>query len=430
MSPELNTSGPAMALCDCNAMFVSSQLIFEPWLQDMPVVVLSTNDGNAIARNSYAKALGIKMGHPWHELAPLHAKGQLKVYSANFALYQTVSEKVMAVLARHAARMEVYSVDEAWLAPPTINGDLEPWAREVREAVLKQVGMPTGIGIGTTKTMAKLANWAAKRWVKQTGNVVDIRHPGRLEKLLKCAPVSEVWGVGSRLTQRLERDLSITTAWQLATAERRLLRRLYGVTMERTARELCGQRCFGFEEGPEPQQQIISSQSFGQRVHDKATLAAAIATYIGRAAAKMRRQGSVAHCLRVFVRTSSFARSGEPYSASDIATFAAPTDDTRELIAAAMSLLERIYREGPAYAKAGIVLSQLVPARHRTDDLFAPGRRAESPALMGVLDDINLKMGRGTVRLARESAQSGWEMRRQFLSPYYTTRWDDLPRVR
>lgn len=411
-------------------MYTSCQLIFEPWLQGQAIVTLSANDGNAIARNREAKALGIRMGHPWHELAPLHRQGRLHAYSANFALYQTISDKVMALLARHASQIEVYSIDEAWLAPPPIHGDLEPWGREVREDVLRQVGMPTGVGIGTTKTMAKLGSWAAKRWFQQTGSVVDLRLPGRLEKLLKRAPVNEVWGIGPRLSQRLEHDLRITSAWQLAMAERRLLRRLYGVTVERTARELCGERCFGFEEGPAPQQMIISSQSFGARVYDQAALGAAIATYTGRAAAKLRRQGSMAHCLRVFVRTSPFARTGEPYSASDMATFPCPTDDTRELITAAMELLERIYRHGPAYAKAGIVLSQLVPARHRTEDLFAPGRRPGSPAVMGVLDEINQKLGRGALRVARESAQQGWEMRRQFLSPYYTTRWDDLPRVR
>ena len=394
------------------------------------MVTLSANDGNCIARSPEAKAMGIKMGQPWHELSPLYYQGRLHVFSANFALYQSISDRVMALLSRHASQIEIYSVDEAWLAPPPVRDDLEPWGRAVREDVLRQVGMPTGIGIGTTKTMAKLASWAAKRWVRQTGNVVDIRLPGRLEKLLKRAPVNEVWGIGPRLTARLEKDMGVTTAWQLAMAERRLLRRLYGVTVERTARELCGERCFGFEEGPEPQQQIISSQSFGERVYDQAALGSAIATYTGRAAAKLRRQGSVAHCLKVFVRTSPFSRTGEPYSASDIATFPSPTDDTRELISAAISLLDRVYRQGPAYAKAGIVLSQLAPAKHRTEDLFSPGSRSGSPAVMGVLDEINQKMGRGTVRIAREGAQRGWEMRRQFLSPYYTTRWEDLPRAR
>ncbi|WP_304526870.1 DUF4113 domain-containing protein [Halomonas sp. I5-271120] len=430
MTTEINTSGVPLAIFDCNAMYVSTHMIFEPWKAAHPAVVLSVNDGNIVARSAEAKRLGITMGQPWHEVAPLYRAGKLYVYSANFVLYQSISDRIMTLLAREAGRVSPYSVDEAWVSPPPISGDLEPWGREIRASIMKQIGMPMGVGIGTTKTMAKLANWAAKKWAHQTGNVVDIRLDDRLEKLLKAAPVGEIWGIGPRLTKRLESDLRITSAWQLAMADKRLLRRHFGVTVERTARELCGERCFDFEDDPVPQQTIISSQSFGQKVQDKEVLASAVATYVARGAAKLRRQGSLTHCLSVFARTSPFARTGEPYSASQIISFNSPTSDTRDLTAAAMEAVDRIYRPGVQFAKAGIQLSQFVPAKNRTDDLFAPGQRPESPAVMSVMDDINRKMGRGAVRVARAGAQHGWEMKRQFASPHYTTRWEDLPVAR
>ena len=415
------------ALVDCNSCYSSAETIFRPWLRERPVITLSANDGNVIARNRPAKDLGIPMGAPWHEVAPLYRRGQIEVFSSNFALYQNISDRVMTLLSRLAPRISIYSIDECWVDLSGMPGDLADWGTQTRKAVLQQIGMPVGIGISSTKTLAKLSNWASKNWARQTGNVVDLRDPARRDKLLHIAPVDEVWGIGSRLSRRLKADLNITTAWGLATANRRLLRRYYGVTVERTSRELLGEQCFAFDEGPVPKQQIIASQSFGSRVYDQQRLAAALATHTGRAAAKLRAQDSLTHCLQVFVQTSPFDHRGTPYSARDIATFPCPTDDTRELISAATTLLKRIYREGPAYAKAGVMLSQFVPSRNRTDDLFAPGRRADTEKVMAVMDSINAKMGRGTVRIAQEDAAKGWEMRRQFLSPAYTTRWQDLP---
>jgi DNA polymerase V len=426
VTPLPSPSAP-IALVDCNSCYASAETIFRPWLRDRPVVVMSSNDGNVIARSAVAKALGIAMGAPWHEIAPLYRRGQIVVFSSNFALYQDISDRVMALLGRLAPAISVYSIDEAWVDLSGLGCDLETWGHETRTTLLQQIGMPVGVGISVNKTLAKLANWGAKTWAAQTGNVVDLRDAGRREKLLKLAPVSEVWGIGSRLTRRLEADLGISTAWQLATANPRLLRRHYGVTVERTARELAGERCFPFDEDPVPKQQIIASQSFGRRVHDREGLAAALASLTARAAAKLRGQGSLTHCLQAFVHTSPFDRRGTPYSARQIVAYPNPTDDSRELVAGAMQALERMYQPGPAYAKAGVMLSQFVPARHRTDDLFAPGQRPGSEALMLVMDRINAKMGRGTVRIAQEEVASGWQMRREFLSPAYTTRWEDLP---
>lgn len=423
-------SGKAIALVDCNACYCSCETIFKPWLRDHPVVVLSNNDGNCIARNAPAKALDIKMGQPWHELAPLYRQGRLHVFSANFALIQDISNRVMGTLEQMTPRLEIYSVDEAWLDASGLGDDLTEWARYVRETVLSTVGMPTGVSIGHTKTQAKIASWAAKKWARQTGNVLDIRDPIRLEKLLKIAPVSEVWGIGSRLTKRLASDMNITTAWQLATANPKLLRRHYGVPVERTARELLGERCFGFEEGPEPRQMIAFTRAFGRRVRDLPSLSSAIASYTTQAAVKLRSQGSLAQCLQVFAHTSPFARKGIPYHGREIVSLPYPTSDSRVLVEAAQRALRCLYRDGYDYAKGGVILSQIVPSAHYTGDLFSPGPRPGSDALMQTIDAVNEKMGRGAVRLAREEAAQGWKMRQQFLSPRYTTRWEDLPVAR
>lgn len=419
----------SIALVDCNSAYASMEILFQPWLRDQAVVVLSSNDGNAIARNAPAKALGVKMGQPWHEIASLYRQGKLHVFSSNFALYQEVSNRVMATLEQLAPRISIYSIDEAWVDCSGLREDLNGWGANVRSKVFESVGMPVGVGIGSTKTMAKLSSWAAKTWAQQTNGVVDIRNRVRLEKLLKIAPVAEVWGIGPRLTQRLERDMGITTAWGLATANRRLLRRHYGVTVERTSRELLGEACYGFEEGPEPKQMIASTQSFGRKIYDRQALASALATYTARAAAKLRAQGSLAQCMQVFASTSAFSR-GEPYKGHEIVSLPYPTADTRDLVKSAQTALWQFYRDGPAYARAGVVLSQFVPSAHYIGDLFQGGPNPKSEATMKVVDALNQRMGRGTVRLGREDVDQGWRMKRQFLSPSYTTRWTDLPIAR
>lgn len=430
MSLPLRRSGRVFLLADMNAAYASIQTLFQPWLRDRPVVVLSSNDGNVIARNPHAKALGIKMGQPWHEVAPLYRAGRLHVFSPNFALYADLSERFMTIVAREAPAIAPYSIDEVFFDGTGIDAvnDMEAFGQQLRQAVDRELGIPIAVGAGHTKTQAKLANWAAKKWLSASHGMLDIREPARLEKLMRRAPVAEVWGIGPRLARRLGDELGITTAWQLAMADPRLLRRRFSVTVERTARELRGEVCFPLEEGPAPQLSIAATQSFGRKLYRLEDLAAAVASFTARGAGKLRRQQSLTHSMQVFIRTSPFA-TGTPYSAVGTVAFAQPTDDTRELIAGAQRVLREIYREGPAYAKAGILLSHLVPARQRTGDLFALPGAGKSQAVMQAMDAVNARMGRGTLRVARERATASWEMRRQFLSPHYTTRWSDLPQV-
>ncbi|SIQ99447.1 translesion error-prone DNA polymerase V subunit UmuC [Aquipseudomonas alcaligenes] len=418
-----------IALIDANSFYCSAQILFEPWYRDRPVVVASNNDGCVVSRNDAAKAIGIKMGEPVFQLRELVDRGQVKIFSSNYALYQSISNRIMAILEELAPRIFVYSIDECFADLAGVP-DPEGWGRMARDQIQQRLGMPVGVGIAPTKTLAKLANWAAKKWKAQTGCVVDLSDPVRQEKLLRYAPAAEVWGIGPRLSARLQAELNIHTAWQLATADPKLLRRYFNVNVERTARELQGVPCFPFEDGgPDRKQQIICSRSFGEDVFSLDQLEAAVTTFASTAAGKLRSQESLANCVQVFARTSPFGR-GEPFSGARIIAMPYPTSDTRDIAQAALRGLRSIYRPGPAYRKAGVMLTQFVERGAFTGDLFAPKPRQGSDALMQVMDAINARQGRGAVRLARDASAGQWSMRREMLSPAYTTSWQDLPKAR
>lgn len=421
--------GMTIALVDANAFYCSAQTLFEPWLRDRPVVVASYNDGAVVSRNDAAKALGIKMGQPVFELREMASQGRVKIFSSNYPLYQSLSNRMMAVLEELSPKTFCYSIDESfcWLGGVP---DPEGWGRHAQAEVMRRIGLPVGVGIAQTKTLAKLANWAAKKWKAKTGCVVLLTDPARQEKLLRYAPAGEVWGIGSKLSARLEVELGIKTAWQLATADPKLLRRTFNVNVERTARELQGVSCFPFgDSGTERKQQIICSRSFGEKIFSLDSLQGAVTAFATTAAGKLRAQGSLANCLQVFARSSHFG-TGQPYSGNRIIAMPYPTDDTRDLAAAAMYGLADLYRPGVAYAKAGIVLTQFVERGAITGDLFAPKPRAGSEAVMSVMDAINAKQGRGTLRLARDTSARPWSMRSEMLSPAFTTSWKGLPVAR
>lgn len=420
---------PVIGIADMNSFYCSAELLFQPWLKDRAVVVASNNDGAVVARNDLAKALGIKMAQPVFELKEMMARGEVIVFSSNYALYQSMSNRFMSILEEFAPSIAPYSVDECFISLSGVR-DPEAWARQTRDIIQSRIGIGVGIGIAPTKTLAKLANWAAKKWKVKTGCVVDLRDNDRREKLLRYAPVNEVWGIGTALTKRLQTDFRIRTAWDLATADPKHLRRHLSVNVERTARELSGTPCFPFAEGgPERKQMIISSRSFGEKVFSLDELEGAVAGFVTTASVKLRSQLSMANCIQVFANTSPFSR-GEQYRGSRIIAMPYPTNDSRDLLSAALTGLRQLYRPGPAYAKAGIILSQFVEAAGITDDLFAPKPRANSAELMKVIDAINAKQGRGTIRLARDKGEGTWSMRREMLSDPYTTSWLGLPVAR
>lgn len=421
------TTEKAIALIDCNSFYASCERIFRPELRKRPVVVLSNNDGCVIARSAEAKQLGIKMGVPYFQIRRDLERWGVVAFSSNYALYGDISERVMAVIESLVPAVEVYSIDEAF-ADLTGVPDAETLGRTIRREVLQRTGIPVGVGISTTKTLAKLANHAAKKWQRQTGGVVDLRDPARREKLLRAMPVDEVWGIGRRMTAHLE-EMQIKTAWDLASADAWTLRKKFSVVVEKTARELLGICCLGLEEVAPPKQEICCSRMFGKRVTELAPIREAVASYAARASEKLRAQQSMCKRVRVSIRTGMFNPDEPKFARGVMVELPYNTDDTRLITRGAMAGLEQLYREGFAYAKAEVLLVDLRQRGEYTDDLFAEAQPAASERLMGVLDQINSRWGRGTLRPGRVPSNPDWEMRREMLSPSFTTRLDQLWRV-
>lgn len=420
---------PLYALVDCNNFYVSCERLFRPDLRQRPVVVLSNNDGCIVSRSNEAKALGIAMGVPLFQIQDAIRSHGIEVFSSNYALYADLSDRVMNTLAAEVPAIERYSIDESFLDISGLqqNGqDLQAWALHLKARVLQYTGIPVSIGLAPSKTLAKLANWASKRW-PQTGGVVDLRDPIRQRKLLALAPVEQVWGIGRRLSRRLHL-LGIERASDLASYDQRLLQRSFNSVLQRTARELAGEACFPLEDGPERKKMIASTRSFSTRIYQQNGLAEAITLYTSRAAEKLRAQQSLCRVLHLFIRTGAY--DGDQAQRQQITLeLPYPSADTRDLVQLALQGLRQIYRPGIGYAKAGVILMELIEPGQYTPDLFQPQPRRGSDELMAVMDRINQYQGRGSIRLGRLPANPAWRMRQAFKSPAYTTQWKDLPRA-
>ncbi|KAA6182106.1 Y-family DNA polymerase, partial [Thiohalocapsa marina] len=418
--------------------------VFRPDLQGRAVVVLSNNDGCIVARSREAKALGLRMGEPWFKArerlrqagrAPQPA-GEVTALSSNYALYADMSNRVMRLLARFAPRQEVYSIDESFL---DLSGLPEPAAaigQRIRSTVLQWTGLPVCVGIGPTKTLAKLANHLAKQDARWNG-VCDLQALAEpdVDRLLADVPVGEVWGVGARLARRLQ-ALGIDTALALRRAAPSHIRQQASVVLERTALELRGIPCLALEDVTPDKQQIRCSRSFGAPVTTLEELIEAVTTFASRAAEKLRAQQGEAAAVAVEIQTSPFRTDSTPYAASRSIALATPSADTRALVAAACQGLRAIYRPHRRYTKAGVLLLGLGPAANTQPGLFDDSdSRRQSRALMATLDQINDRFGRGSLYLAnaRPAARSDarpaprWARRQDHRSPRYTTRWDELP---
>ncbi|HDQ4105110.1 TPA: translesion error-prone DNA polymerase V subunit UmuC [Pseudomonas aeruginosa] len=417
------------ALIDCNSFYCSCERVFRPELARTPIVVLSNNDGCVVSRTPEAKALGIKMGVPWFQVRQAFEAAGGKAFSSNYALYGDLSERVMTVIEGMVPALEVYSIDEAFSELTGVQGDLEELGRDIRAQVLACTGIPTGVGIGPTKTLAKLANYAAKRWQKQTGGVVDLRCPDRRAKLLAVTPVGEVWGVGRRLTERLA-AMEIKTAADLAGADVWNLRKQFSVLMEKTARELRGTACLELDSPAPPKQEICCSRMFGQRLSSIEPIREAVATYAVRACEKLRAQRSVCKRVRVSIRTGMFNPDEPKFARGVLFELPYPSDDTRLITHAALAGLEQIYRPGFSFAKAQVLLMDLCQRGEYTDDLFAATQPAASEKVMAVLDAVNAKWGRGTLRPGIVPPTPAWGMKREMMSQSFTTRLDQLWSVR
>jgi DNA polymerase V len=416
----------AIALVDVNNFYVSCERVFNPKLEGKPVVVLSNNDGCVISRSQEAKALGIGMAEPWFKLQDIAEQHQVIVHSSNYALYADMSNRVMSLLADFGRNQEIYSIDECFLDLSGMRGpDLLAHAQRIRSTIRQWTGLPTCVGVGSTKTLAKLANQIAKGSAEHEG-VCNLNTMPKNEREAHFArmPASWVWGVGRRLSAKLE-QLGICSVLDLCHADTVMLRKRFSVMMEKTVRELNGTACLEFEDTSAPRQQILTSRSFGYYVTDKRELREAVTQYITRAAEKLRRQASLANTLHVYIRTSPHNRDNKDYSPGITLPLQQATNDTLHLVQAGLYGLEQIYRPGYSYQKAGVVLGDLTPHALVQGQLFAE-RDERRERLMATIDTINRRMGRATIRSAAEGNTHAWKMRSAYKSPSYTTRWEDI----
>ncbi|WP_312840485.1 Y-family DNA polymerase [Delftia tsuruhatensis] len=429
-----------LALIDGNNFYVSCERVFRPSLAGLPVVVLSNNDGCAIARSNEARAIGVSMGQPWFEFRHLQHTHGLVALSANFALYGDMSDRMMSLAAGLGPTQEIYSIDESFIGGLEGIRDLSLRAAAVRERILQWVGIPCCVGIGPTKTLAKLANQIAKSAERKPGsypgdlaricNLAE-QSPERRQQLLRATAAADVWGVGRRIAADLA-DVGVLSAWDLAQLDLAMVRRRWSVTLERTVRELRGQACIELDMAPAPKQTIACTRSFGRPVSELQPLLEAVSEYATRAAEKLRMQDGLASQLQVFAHTSPH-RPGPRFNRSMVVPLR-PTADTRQIVSAAISGARAIFEPGFDLIKAGVILLDItgtdaVQAELQLEE--APGR--DQGRLMSAVDRINSRFGKGTVHVASTGQQKpakNWEMRQERRTPRYTTEISEIPLVR
>ena len=417
------------ALVDCNNFYVSCERVFNPMLEGRPVVVLSNNDGNVVARSNEVKDIGLDFGAPLFKCESLIAQHGIHVFSSNYTLYGDLSRRVMDTLGQFTPDMEIYSIDEAFLSLDGLRHmNLTEYGRIIRKTVTQWTGIPVSIGIAPTKTLAKLANRIAKKDPGYNG-VFDITAHPRTEELLDSISVEHVWGVGPRYAKLLARN-GVRTVWELRDMPDRWIRKHMTITGLRMVMELRGISCIPLEEAPPPKKGIVSSRSFGHPVESLEDLKEALASYVSRAAVKLRVQKSRASVMGVFLTTNPFKNEPQ-YSNYRVLRLPCPTSYTPNLITFAHDVLETMFREGFRYKKTGVFLEEILPEDDAPLDLFSsPPDSDRKHSLMRTVDRINGRRGAGAIFYASEGIGREWRMRRSKLSPRFTTRWSEIPVVR
>lgn len=430
----MDAESQIFALVDVNNAYVSMERAFNPMLHHRPVCVLSNNDGAVVARSQEVKDLGVKMGQPAFQLKDLAHQHGIIFLSSNYALYADMSNRFTTILRSYSPHCEPYSIDEVFIS---LNGMGGLWdsptamGQHIRERILQWTSLPVCVGIGASKTQAKLANHIAKKFALFE-SVCDLTtmSAARMRWLFERIDVGEVWGVGRRITAKLA-DMGIHTVQDLKEAPPRDIRARFGVVMERTCQELRGLSCLALEEVTPPRKEIVSSKSFGTMAISLLELQEAVSTYIARAAEKLRAQGSVCGAVHVFIHTNFFREKDAQYSNGVTVPLVAPSDDNRALAAAALHGLDAIYREGYQYKKAGIMLLDINPNTISQGSLFDVQPCSDkSVRAMAVLDAVNNRYGRDTLHLGSAGIEHRWAMRSERKTPCYTTRWDELPIAR
>jgi len=413
-----------LALIDCNSFYASCEQIFRPDLRGRPVIVLSNNDGCIVAQSAEAKALGIIPFAPFFKARRIVEEHNVHVCSSNYALYGDISSRVVEIVRPYAEELEIYSIDEVFIKPHAPDG-LKSCGTAMRNAVWKQARIRVGVGMATSKTLAKLANRAAKK-IKALDHVCIIETEAQREWLLRKVPVGDIWGVGSRLSARLN-GMGIYSGWELANTPAKKIRQQFGVVLERTHAELNGISCIELEETNEPKKQIYCTRSYGEKTSNLSQITEATAMYATRAAAKLRQQNSLVATIQVFLQTSRFEE--EPIYSAATAQLPYPTDDTRIIVQSAVTTVKKLFQPGNPYQKSGVGLIEIIDKNGlQLDLLSAPP--AESEQLMKTMDRINKKYGTGTITTAAEGINKRWKMRTEYRSPSYTTSWKELPTVK
>ena len=416
------------ALVDCNNFYVSCERVFRPDLNGRPVVVLSNNDGCIISRSNEAKELGIRMGEPAFKIAEFLQKNKVEVFSSNYALYGDLSHRVMSTLSQFTPELEIYSIDEAFLSLAGLSVNWEEYGQKIRATILRNLGIPVSVGIAPTKVLAKVANHYAKKAREKQG-VWVLDSPERIEKALRKLAVDEVWGIGRQYSKLLKAQ-KVQTAWEFLQLDDDWVRRRMTVVGLRVKKELEGIACLTMELIPPAKKVICTSRSFGTDQTDLEPLEEAVATYAARCAEKLRRQHSCAGMMMVFLHTNGFKEDEPQYAKNLVFKLPAATNSTIELIRHARAALRAIYKKGYRYKKAGVIVMEIVPEERVQGSLFACVDLVKHAAIMKQIDRINAKYGRDTIKIATQGSGEKWKLRRQKLSPCYTTRWEDIIKVR
>ena len=423
-SIKYTTKKNKIALVDCNSFYVSCERLFNPKIQKKAVVVLSNNDGCVISRSREAKDLGIKMGEPYFKVKELVKKNKVEVYSSNYALYGDISRRVMKVLKTFSPKVEIYSIDEAFIDLSFIDEKgVEDYGREIRSRVLKWTGIPTSVGIASTKTLSKVANHIAK---KEKAGVIYLNT--NIDEKLKKFPIADVWGVGKQLSKFYHKN-NISNAYDLKNVSNTWVKKGTNVLGAKTAMELRGIPCIDLQTDQEKRKNCCVSRSFGRKVKDLNELEESVITHCLNAAEKIRADDQIAKTITVFIRTSPFDKNRRYYSNSKTIDLAIPTSNSIELIKNAVKALTDIYKYGYAYQKAGIILSGLKDANQNDQNLLTPLLENKSKKLMKAIDYTNTKYGRYAISIAQAGLSKGWKMRREHSSKIDTASFDSLPKI-
>ena len=423
-SIKYTTKKNKIALVDCNSFYVSCERLFNPKIQKKAVVVLSNNDGCVISRSREAKDLGIKMGEPYFKVKELVKKNKVEVYSSNYALYGDISRRVMKVLKTFSPKVEIYSIDEAFIDLSFIDEKgVEDYGREIRSRVLKWTGIPTSVGIASTKTLSKVANHIAK---KEKAGVIYLNT--NIDERLKKFPIEDVWGVGKQLSKFYLKN-NISNAYDLKNVSNTWVKKGTNVLGAKTAMELRGIPCIDLQIDQEKRKNCCVSRSFGRKVKDLNELEESVITHCLNAAEKIRADDQIAKTITVFIRTSPFDKNRRYYSNSKTIDLAIPTSNSIELIKNAVKALTDIYKYGYAYQKAGIILSGLKDANQNDQNLLTPLLENKSKKLMKAIDYTNTKYGRYAISIAQAGLSKGWKMRREHSSKIDTASFDSLPKI-